>query len=205
MQITAAARVQASEIGGIFGRAFSGDPVWAVYYPDTAGIDRRIADYYRRQVWWSPQWTDVVTDVDATVLGALLWEPPADRKDAADRFRERMVGITGRFLDGTAGSTRGREHDRLVESYRPADRHWYLHDVATDAAARGRGVGTALLEFRLDAVDRTDPAPVFLESTTPASRRLYSRMGFTLLAELDTVPGSSVMLRPPAQPPTIPQ
>jgi ribosomal protein S18 acetylase RimI-like enzyme len=84
-----------------------------------------------------------------------------------------------------------------VDSHRPPEPHWYLHDIGAGPEARGRGVGSALLEHRLGLVDQSGTALMFLEATTPGSRRLYERFGFEAVGSVPTQPGqaSTAMIR----------
>lgn len=96
-----------------------------------------------------------------------------------------------------ASSSRGHHHDEAVHAHRPEVPHWYFRDLVIAPSMQGAGLGSTLLASRLETVDR-DPAPVFLESTSPASRRLYERFGFQHVATVEAVPGGTayVMIRP---------
>ena len=63
--------------------------------------------------------------------------------------------------------------------------------TSTGPQARGKGVGSALLAHRLRVVDHSANPLAFLESTTPASRRLYERFGFEAVGSVPTLPGQS--------------
>ena len=67
------------------------------------------------------------------------------------------------------------------------------------AAARGKGVGKALLSAQLDTLDTTRQV-AYLESSTPDNRRLYRRLGFEELSPIAGLPGAQpvAMLRLPA-------
>ncbi|MBY6414765.1 GNAT family N-acetyltransferase [Rhodococcus sp. BP-252] len=166
----------ASEIGEIFSEAFDGDPVWAPHLPDASTRRQALAEFYASEVEGTPEHVDVAVDEDGRLLGALIWEPPGPRDES------------GCFSPTEAG----RAHDRAIEDQRPNEPHWYIHDIATSARARGTGVGTSLIQYRLDEIGSTT---AFLESTTPASRRLYERFGFEAIITDGMVPGSSAMIR----------
>lgn len=82
-------------------------------------------------------------------------------------------------------------------AYRPLEPHWYLAYIAVDPAHRGKGLGTALMNYALDICDR-DHMPVYLESTNAANISIYKRHGFELLAEVQVgnSPKRYPMLRP---------
>ncbi|MWJ20017.1 N-acetyltransferase, partial [Clavibacter michiganensis subsp. michiganensis] len=67
--------------------------------------------------------------------------------------------------------------------------HWRLAEVGVGAAARGLGVGSALLAHGLARVD-ADGSAVYLESSTERNRALYLRNGFAELGELAGLAGA---------------
>ncbi|GAB3084745.1 GNAT family N-acetyltransferase [Nocardioides zeae] len=114
------------------------------------------------------------------VIGVAVWEAP-DRRPAP------LVGLRG--LPRTVGAV-GLRHLRSVReesaryaAARPATPHWYLTDIAVGGAARGLGVGSALLRHRLATID-ADGAAAYLEATSPVNRRLYERLGFAPLGRI---------------------
>lgn len=62
----------------------------------------------------------------------------------------------------------------------PSGRKAWIEDVVVDAAARGRGVGEALVRAALDMAREQRAARVMLTSNAArqAAHRLYRRMGF---------------------------
>lgn len=82
--------------------------------------------------------------------------------------------------------------DLVVVDGRPAGRlivsRWEdqlrIVDIALDAAHRGRGIGTALLEPVIAEGDANGlPVSIYVERFNPA-QRLYARLGFELVEEL---------------------
>jgi len=61
----------------------------------------------------------------------------------------------------------------------------YIQSVAVRADCRGRGLGTALIEFAERRILRDEPN-VFIcaSSFNPDARRLYERLGYTAVGEL---------------------
>ena len=82
-------------------------------------------------------------------------------------------------------------------AYRPSEPHWYLAYIAVDPAHRGKGMGTALMNYSLDICDR-DHMPAYLESTNAANLSIYKRHGFEMQAEVQVgnSPKRYSMLRP---------
>lgn len=73
----------------------------------------------------------------------------------------------------------------------------YLQSIYVAPSWRGRGVGSALIDFSEQRIFAVSPN-VFLcvSSFNPAARRLYERAGYTLIGELDDyfVTGHSELL-----------
>lgn len=133
--------------------------------------------------------------VDGDVLGVAIWEAPG-----AVTTIVRLASQLPSFWRacGPSGLGRALATKRAVERYRPRRPHWYLQEIGVATAARGQGVGGALLEARLAGVDGED-APAYLESSTERNRRLYRRHGFVDVAVVREVAAAPVtMWRPPA-------
>ena len=113
---------------------------------------------------------EVAVDGDQ-VLGAGLWEPPGRPTPTVTesvRHSLGMVRALGRHWFAAA------RIDRVLARHRPPVPHWFLGYLGVAAAAQGRGVGRALLEHRLGAIE----GPVYLEAATDRAAALYRRLGF---------------------------
>ena len=194
--VRTATRADAPAVARLLSEAFRDDPAWSITLPEDETRLAKLAAYYRRRVRRRPGWVDVAVD-DDEVVGALLWEPPAD-SGALATARRAITGGT-RWVLGRLPIGRGARHTLQIEAYRPPAPHWYLRDIGAGPEARGRGVGTALLEHRLAIVDRSPTPLAFLEATTPGSRRLYERFGFETIGSVATLgeASSTAMLRRP--------
>ncbi|EYT57239.1 GNAT family acetyltransferase [Dietzia sp. UCD-THP] len=195
VEIRIAESADAPAIGEMLGEAFGDDPAWAQFFPDETSRPERLTAHYRRHVSRHPDRVDVAMEGDQ-VLGALLWEPP---HHGAGRLSRWAGGVAARLRSLVSPTARrGRAHTRAVEAHRPPEPHWYFHDIAAGPRARGKGIGSALLRHRLALIDQGGPEPVFLEATTPGSRRLYERFGFRPVGTVPTGSGqeSTAMIRP---------
>lgn len=128
-------------------------------------------------------------DGEEALLGVTLWDPPsAAGSDPVGPLGPGDQPPAGLDMDLLGGAWERVELDTAqCEAVRPREPHWYLYMIAVSPLARGRGVGSALLRHGLERVD-ADALPAHLESTTPASRRLYERHGFRQVAELGAAP-----------------
>jgi len=118
---------------------------------------------------------------------AAMWLPPGVEPDS-ERLellteqhspRERLADMTKVF------EQMGRFH--------PEEPCWYLPLIGADPACQGRGYGSALLRYALEAVDRTGGS-AYLESSNPRNIALYERHGFEVLGSIQA--GSSPTIVP---------
>ena len=68
-------------------------------------------------------------------------------------------------------------YDRFATAHPHDPPHWYLSLLATHPDHRGRGLGVALVQDHLDAVDDAH-LPAYLESTNDQNLARYGRLGF---------------------------
>lgn len=188
----------------LVGTTFAEDPVFTALVPDADDRRATTTSLYARELDDPARAVDVALEPDGpdgdVVLGAALWSRSAGRtrrRSAADvaAAASELVHLV-RDL-GPTGAQRLRRHDAAVEQHRPIGAHWYLEALAVSPVARGRGVGSALLEHRLAEVDASGEV-AFLEATTRASLRLYERHSFVLVADVRSPLGVTVhaALRP---------
>jgi GNAT superfamily N-acetyltransferase len=85
-----------------------------------------------------------------------------------------------------------------MEARHPRQPHHYLPFIGVAPQRQGRGTGTALMKPTLELCTRAG-LPAYLEATCERNARLYSRLGFDVIDELNY--GASeplrLMLRPP--------
>ena len=127
-------------------------------------------------------------------LGVALWLPPGVEPDA-----EAIMELMGESLSGQTLADVNGLFEQMDELH-PSEDHWYLPLTGVDPPAQGRRLGSRLLEHALGICDAADRLPAYLEATSPRSRNLYARLGFTDVGVIQA--GSSpqmwAMLREPA-------
>jgi ribosomal protein S18 acetylase RimI-like enzyme len=165
--------------------AFRDDPVIAWIFPDEQRRRRVLPAFmeFRLRKLAFPHdevWTT------AGGAAAAVWLPPPGRWQLSRRQRLWLLPPLVRFLGVRTGSVLGGL-DRM-EKQHPHDRsHWYLFILATEPAAQGRGLGSALLDQMLARVD-ADGMPVYLESSNQRNIAFYGRRGFEITGEV-AIPG----------------
>lgn len=126
-------------------------------------------------------------DDDGAVLGAAIWEAPGHHASLFSQVRRAPEFLRALGWRGLPAALRLQG---VLGAYRPAEPHWYLAQIGVGDAARGAGVGSALLTSRLAAIDASG-MPAYLESSNERNRALYRRYGFTTIANVEGIPGAS--------------
>lgn len=129
------------------------------------------------------------------IVGVAEWQapnPPFLNRVRTVRHRPRLLRAIGvRNLPSVAHTL------RAFQRFTPGLPHWYLAHLGVSDRARGLGVGTALLEHRLTAIDPL-ALPAYLAATSAASQRLYERFDFKPVGAIVLNPQlhATAMLRP---------
>ena len=198
-QVHAATPELAPDVAATLRAAFADDPVinWMLRSDERA--PEAWDDFFSSSVddhLGAGRLVDAVT-VDGSVAGAALWTPPPGAQPTPWRGR---LGLWS--LRRWTGLRRFPRFWRLVaatEARYPPFPHYYLFLLGVSPDAQGRGIGAALLDARLAAVDR-EGLPAYLESTNPRNLSLYRRHGFEVVEELRLGRGAPpmwLMLREP--------
>jgi len=184
----------------VLAEAFADDPVLAFFVPAGARRPERLALLFAAMMRSGPLaagTVDVAVDAGGRILGAAVWERPDGVPTG------RLLAEAPGFLRalGVRGTLRAVGHLRALRRARPGLPHWYLAEIGVGAAARGLGVGSALLRHGLARVDAAGGA-AYLESSTERNRALYRRSAFL---ELGALPGlaharPAAMWRPAGMP-----
>lgn len=124
---------------------------------------------------------------DGVVLGAAIWETPGQHASLLAQARELPTFVRALGWRGVPAAARLQA---TLAAHRPAEPHWYLAQIGVSAAARGTGVGSALLSSRLGHIDAAG-LPAYLESSNERNRALYLRHGFSTIALLTGIPNAS--------------
>lgn len=171
-----AARADATPLAKLFAAAFATDPVmeWiARRGPErTEGLER----FFRwvlavRAIPFGEVW---MAD-DASVCAA--WLPP-DAPASPGGLLEQ-IRLLPMFIQlcGFARMLRGQAMAAAMEQNHPHARHHYLSFVAVAPQFQGMGLGSAMMEATLKAIDASG-LPAYLENSNPKNTRLYERCGF---------------------------
>lgn len=125
---------------------------------------------------------------DGAILGAAVWHAP-DEAGTSLRHLLPHVGANLRTF-GFPGVLRALRIHSAVKKYHPAAPHWYLQGIGVNERARGRGVGSTLLDHRLALVDARGEAS-YLESANSRTGKLYRTRGFNVTRRIDAWPDAA--------------
>ena len=178
-------RAEHAQAGGVLGRAFYEDALWAALLPDpevrrsklpamfsgvvkmTAaadGLPERTGGFEAVGLWLRPG-----RDVGAWAM--LRATPAMARWVLRPPFGDlrRIMAVLGRFEE---------QRKRLMP-----DPHWYLMAIGADPAHQGHGHGSTIMRAGISRADR-EGAPIYLEAESAAIAGFYERHGFDVLCEL---------------------
>jgi ribosomal protein S18 acetylase RimI-like enzyme len=153
--------------------AFAADPIVKWFYPETqryAQFGARLVKSFAGRAF-GHRTAFSVEGYAATAL----WLPPGVPID-----EEAMGALVEESLTTEEIEQKGPFLEQQLAAH-PHDPHWYLPMIGVDPAHQGRGLGSALLEYSLEVVDR-DRIFAYLEATSARSRALYERFGFEAIS-----------------------
>ena len=169
-------------LAALLGRAFADDPIVRWPFPDDDLLERT---------------TELFAILDeGFAAAAMLWEVPAARgvamwvpPDGLERFLE-IEEATRASISAltTDGGVRFNTFWDWIEAQLPDERQWFLDHLAVAETERGRGLGSALVRFGLEAAAR-DGVAATLETARPGNVPIYEHLGFRTYVEADAPDG----------------
>jgi ribosomal protein S18 acetylase RimI-like enzyme len=180
-------------VAELLATAFADDPLFAALFPDERAAALR-------------EWFTAVTEV---LSGCRNAQMRIERESVAVWSTEICPSCPARLDDRLLGIDAGRSGPRAqrlpaaLADGRPdlPERRWDLLWMAVAPAARGTGLGTAMVR-ELSAQAATAGVALYTETANPDAARIYRREGFVSVPEqvLLEVPGLRYFrfLRPPA-------
>jgi ribosomal protein S18 acetylase RimI-like enzyme len=179
VEITRASPDRLAPLASVFGRSFVEEPMlrWSLgHHGDVAErFIRYFAYSIKDLIPLGMVWEAGAAD------GVALWFPP-DNAQVWQEMQTHDALVEGLTLDG------GRRYSvfwKWVESRIPDEPLWHLDAIAVEPEARGRGIGSALIEHGL-ALARTDGLAAVLETGNPRNLPYYEAFGFRVVDESES-------------------
>jgi ribosomal protein S18 acetylase RimI-like enzyme len=166
----------------IASRAYRSDPLIGYFVrDDPARSDglRRLFDFCLREQALAHGQVTMTRDRSACAA----WLPPAKARPAMSLVEQIALLPRMTRICSLARVPRLLATMRLLERHHPAGPpHHYLYLLAVLPERQGQGLGSALLQAGLRAIDRTRGA-TYLETASERNLALYGRHGFVVTGE----------------------
>jgi ribosomal protein S18 acetylase RimI-like enzyme len=177
----------ATAVGDVLAEAFLDYPwtTWALGEHDRAERLRRL---YRLEAGLSGAETGGtwLAEDGGRVVAAASWirpDAPSPSAETAARIARELPDLLADRAEVLAAA------ERATVALHPPGPAWFLACVGTRPEARGRGLATALLTAGLHEADVAG-ATAALETSAEENVRLYRRLGFEVVAEVDPPHGA---------------
>lgn len=125
--------------------------------------------------------------------GAALWLTHERPYKLSPLNTAKVAAVLVRY-GGLRAVQRSIRFSHYMENHHPTEPHFYLFAIATTTAARGKGVGGALLKAGLAKADAAGVG-CYLENSKPENLGFYQTHGFTVLEKVCPVKGSPPIWR----------
>ena len=171
---------RAGEAALVLAGAFADDPAWVWALPDPRRRARVLPWFFRAALRYALRRGEVhAATSGGAVLGAALVLPPA--QPTLDSTGLVRVGLWQMPLRaGPRGFARFVTQGRVLDDRHARDvprRHGYVWLIGVAEAARGRGVGSAVLRA-VTARRDAEGVPTYLDTTNERNLAFYRRHGF---------------------------
>ena len=160
-------------LAALLTEGFTNDPLLAEYVGRSRDPELALERFFATELekFYIPRGVvDLVKD-EGSIKGVALWVSP----DAPMRRRDELRMLPGLVKALGRSLPRAMRIDFHDAAAVPGFPHWYLYTIVVSPRAQGQGIGGALLDY---GIARAGDYPIYLESTTPGSRKLYERKGF---------------------------
>jgi len=143
-----------------------------------------VTDYYKVYLNAMGCVAHVAESSDGSIIGATVWLP----HDVDISIYDDIDRVVGKYAD------RFRAVADMSHENEPTGMPFYqLVAVVTAKSARGMGIGTALLKYHLDILDKQE-IPTYLEASTPYhGKGVYGKFDYRPFGELMVFSDTAVL------------
>lgn len=176
-------------VSEILARAFAADPVLTSLMRDTPDRTARMARYFELECRLGFRGNGEAW-IDGDKRGAAIWRSPGRYPEPlGDQLRmlpQYLRLFPREFIHAS------RAINVLARAH-PREPHWYLFAVGVVPESQGEGRGGALIRPVLERCD-AEGVPAYTEASSADNARLYARLSFELVEELE-IPGGVTVRR----------
>lgn len=175
---------QIKSAGEVLGRALKDDPVSVHVLPDKNERHERIKYVFQMTSCLGIKYGEVHAS-SPNLEGVAVWIP-------FEKYKEKVWGNIVCALKAKMYKV-GMQASKLIKPIREYNKkahlqfapneHWYLQTLGVDPPHQGHGIGSILMEYMLENIDK-NPLPVFLETSTEINVKFYERFGFSVMEEV---------------------
>ena len=173
----------------VLAEAFRDDPLMVAIWPDERSRHTALPSYFATSLrYYHLAGGDVryaLTDA-GEVCAVSVWDGPSLWKQPTATTLRALPGLVAALRMRTAMALRVRA---VLDAHHPAAPHWYLANVGSATAHRGRGAAKELIADKLAQCDE-DNLAAYLVCTDSANVTYYEKFGFTV-SEWFSLPNGS--------------
>lgn len=169
-------------VSQMLARAFLDDPLIGHFLPDEGRRRRNLPRVFRLLLKMGLPYRACYTT--SGFEAAAFWRPPNGWHVPLWQYivnGPEMLSVFG------GGALRVMNAMDAIEKRHPREPHWYLQAIGTDPAKQGKGYGSLVMRYQLDAADSAR-LPCYLESSKASNIPIYQSFGFQLTGEI-ALPG----------------
>ncbi len=178
-----AGRADIPRLSALLADAFQDDPILKWTFRSGTGFPRALNAYFDFALQGQCLPHDAMF-MSADGHAGAVWLPPSGLSALKTRPSQMLFMLPRLIrLTGFSRMTRAMATGEAMEKHHPPEPpHWYLFFVGVTSTARGKGLGSAILEATLKTVD-ADAMPAYLDNSNEKNTRLYERYGFRIISE----------------------
>ena len=159
-------------------RAFSTDPLTVAVYRERSDKESRMEATFRHLLEHKPGKV-FIAKKDGLVVGMLR---TAEWPHCQKSFNQTLISLPITLIRQRGMAIRRLKAQYSWSKHHPKKPHWHLGPVAVLPEMQGQGIGSHLIEYFCNYMDKTGGV-AFLETETIENVRLYERFGFSVTDE----------------------
>jgi GNAT superfamily N-acetyltransferase len=189
LDATSLSKEERREVSELASRAFDDGPYFRYVFPDERQRARCVRILHHTLITHPGRgsWFRTVRTSQDRIVGLSLWFPTGLYPPSAATQIVQLPGALRSCYCRPSILRTGIAYARATEPLHPKEPHWYLNLIMADPAFQGQGVGTALMEEGLAAVD-DEGVGAYLETNNESNVDFYATFGFQVRVTLRPVP-----------------